>query len=340
MAVGIYDWAVVVDHGTRRTRLVGFAPGEDDTGRWWDAVVALATGADGHGGGEDATAFQVTGLCRSNLTADDYAERFARIKEHIRAGDCYQVNFAQRFSAPVAGDPWAAYRQLRQHNPAPFSAFMRLPDGAVLSSSPERFLCLRDGLVETRPIKGTRARRPREADNAAVVDELRTSPKDRAENVMIVDLLRNDLGKVCRPGTVRVPELWKIESFERVHHLVSTVTGRLEADADALALVRACFPGGSITGAPKVRAMEIIESLEPHRRSVYCGAVGYIGFDGGMDTNIAIRTLVWHGGRLHAWAGGGIVADSSLEAEYQESFDKAAALLEVMSREARSRVSS
>jgi para-aminobenzoate synthetase component 1 len=166
-----------------------------------------------------------------------------------------------------------------------------------------------------------------------LVNELRTSPKDRAENVMIVDLLRNDIGKVCVPGTVSVPELWKIETFERVHHLVSTVTGVLEHGQDALSLLRACFPGGSITGAPKVRAMQIIESLEPHRRSVYCGAIGYLGHDGNMDTNIAIRTMVWHAGRLHAWAGGGIVADSSAEAEYQESFDKAAALLQVMTRE-------
>ncbi len=341
MAVGVYDWAIVVDHHERRSHLVGL--GRDPrTFAEWDAIAELVTRPASSGGSERlaAAGFQVTGPYHANMSAAEYAASFARIKAHIRAGDCYQVNFAQRFSAPIAGDAWAAYRQLREINPAPFSAFMRLPDGAVLSSSPERFLKVDAGVVETRPIKGTRPRQPSEAQNAALVHDLRHSPKDRAENVMIVDLLRNDLGKVCVPGSVRVPELWKIETFERVHHLVSTVTGRLEADADAIALLRACFPGGSITGAPKVRAMEIIESLEPQRRSVYCGAVGYIGADGNMDTNIAIRTLVWHGGWLHAWAGGGIVADSEVEAEYQESFDKASALLQLMSREPFSRVNS
>jgi para-aminobenzoate synthetase component 1 len=338
MAVGIYDWAVVVDHRERRSWLAC----TDPCPARWGALQELVTRAPAAGGSERmaATGFQVLGPCRANLSADEYAERFHRIKAHIRAGDCYQVNFAQRFSAPVAGDPWAAYCELRELNPAPFSAFFRLPEGAVLSSSPERFLQLQDGRVETRPIKGTRPRPASEEENLALINDLRTSGKDRAENVMIVDLLRNDIGKVCAPGTVRVPELCRLESFERVHHLVSTVTGTLERGADAVSLLRACFPGGSITGAPKVRAMEIIESLEPQRRSVYCGSLGYVGFDGRMDTSIAIRTMVWQGGWLHAWAGGGIVADSELDAEYQECFDKANAMLQLMSREPFSRVSS
>ncbi|MEM9384709.1 MAG: aminodeoxychorismate synthase component I [Pseudomonadota bacterium] len=332
MAVGVYDWAVVVDHRERRTRLV--APQARDEA-WWARVHGLVTGGVSWGGSERVAAagYQLIGECVANLTPQTYAEAFARIKGHIRAGDCYQVNFAQRFSAPVAGDAWSAYRQLREVTPAPFSSFMRLPDGAVLSSSPERFLKVRRGVVETRPIKGTRPRQLGAEADRAMAEELYRSEKDRAENVMIVDLLRNDLGKVCRPGSVRVPELWKLESFERVHHLVSTVTGELEEGADAIELLRHCFPGGSITGAPKIRAMEIIETLEPHRRSVYCGAIGYLGVDGSMDTNIAIRTMAWHGGMLHGWAGGGIVADSALDAEYQESFDKASGMLALMRRE-------
>lgn len=332
MAVGVYDWAVVVDHRERRTHLVA-AQAQDSA--WWERVHALVTGGVSWGGSERVAAagYQLIGECVANLSRQDYAGAFARIKAHIRAGDCYQVNFAQRFSAPVAGDAWAAYRQLREVTPAPFSSFMRLPDGAVLSSSPERFLKVRRGVVETRPIKGTRPRQLGAEADRAMAQELYQSEKDRAENVMIVDLLRNDLGKVCRPGSVRVPELWKLESFERVHHLVSTVTGELEEGADAIELLRHCFPGGSITGAPKIRAMEIIETLEPHRRSVYCGAIGYLGVDGSMDTNIAIRTMAWHGGMLHAWAGGGIVADSAMDAEYQESFDKASGMLALMRRE-------
>ncbi|MGH6635613.1 MAG: aminodeoxychorismate synthase component I, partial [Gammaproteobacteria bacterium] len=249
---------------------------------------------------------------------------------YIREGDCYQVNLAQRFSARARGDAWLAYRQLRSLNPAPFSAFLSTPSGAVLSSSPERFLHVNKGLVETKPIKGTRPRAVDQGRDRALMEELRHSPKDRAENLMIVDLLRNDLGKTCAIGSIKVPKLFAVESYATVHHLVSTITGRLGLGKHALDLVAGCFPGGSITGAPKLRAMEIIEELEPHRRSAYCGSIGYIGFDGRMDTNIAIRTLVYCEGLIHAWAGGGIVADSDEEAEYQETLDKAAALLKLM----------
>jgi para-aminobenzoate synthetase component 1 len=269
---------------------------------------------------------------KSNLGKDDYARAFDRVQAHIAQGDCYQVNLTQRFSANVRGNAWHAYENLRRINPAPFSAFLQHPACRVLSSSPERFLKLTGEHVETQPIKGTR---PRSADgrrDKALAEELRASEKDRAENVMIVDLLRNDLGKQCVPGSVSASRLFDVESFASVHHLVSTVEGRLNPGRHAADLLRACFPGGSITGAPKLRAMEIIESLEPQRRSVYCGAIGYIGFDGNMDTNIAIRTLLETGKKIHAWAGGGIVVDSQLESEYQESFDKAAAMLAVLSR--------
>src|SRR5690606_14358319 len=220
--------------------------------------------------------------------------------------------------------------RLRIINPAPFSAYLNTPYAQILSASPERFLRVVGGRVETRPIKGTRPRAGHARLDAEIIEALAASEKDRAENLMIVDLLRNDLSKCCAPGTVRVPRLFEVESFATVHHLVSTVTGELRADRDALDLLRGCFPGGSITGAPKLRAMQIIEELEPHRRGVYCGAIGYLGFDGGMDLNIAIRTMVYSRGVIRFWAGGGIVADSRLEDEYQETYDKAAAMLRLL----------
>jgi para-aminobenzoate synthetase component 1 len=325
LAMGLYDWAVVVDHAARRTWLVG--SGRDAcTFASWDALVARLSAAPP----PEPPPFRVLGIPRSNLGRDGYAAAFRAVQEHIRAGDCYQVNLTQRFEARAEGDAWHAYLRLREINPAPFAAFLDLPDGKIVSSSPERFLRLRDGRVETKPIKGTRPRSKDAARDRALADELRTSAKDRAENVMIVDLLRNDLGKCCVPGSVRASKLFDVESFASVHQLVSTVEGQLSPGMHALDLVAACFPGGSITGAPKVAAMKIIEQLEPHRRSVYCGSIGYIGFDGNMDTNIAIRTLVQQGKRVYTWAGGGVVADSKLDAEYQESLDKAAAMLAVM----------
>jgi para-aminobenzoate synthetase component 1 len=200
----------------------------------------------------------------------------------------------------------------------------------VLSASPERFLKVESGRVETKPIKGTRPRAGHARLDAELVKALLASDKDRAENLMIVDLLRNDLSKNCRLSSVKVPRLFDVESYATVHHLVSTVVGELDEGRDAIDLVRGAFPGGSITGAPKLRAMQIIEELEPHRRGVYCGAIGYVGFDGNMDLNIAIRTLVMSRGEARFWAGGGIVADSKMEDEYQETFDKAAAMLKLL----------
>jgi para-aminobenzoate synthetase component 1 len=281
--------------------------------------------------------FRITAPIASNLSREQYAAAFRRVLDYIRAGDCYQINLAQRFAAPATGDPWLAYQALRVLNPAPFAAYLNTPYGQVLSASPERFLKLAGRGVETRPIKGTRAREGHPRVDAERAAELKVSAKDRAENVMIVDLLRNDLSKNCELGTVKVPKLFDVESFATVHHLVSTVTGTLREGRDALDLLRGSFPGGSITGAPKLRAMQIIEELEPHRRGVYCGAIGYIGSDGDMDLNIAIRTLVYTGGTVRFWAGGGIVADSLVEAEYQESFDKAAAMLKLLQQGTASR---
>ena len=330
MMVGIYDWAVVVDHRLKRAYLVSHAKNAA-TPKEWPALCALF---EAPCGGLNASVFAVTSALTSNLTPTAYHQAFEKIQRYIQAGDCYQVNLAQRFSVQASGSGWAAYQTLREISPAPFMAYMNLQDNyseiEVLSASPERFLQVNGEHVETRPIKGTRPRAAdpiKDRENAA---SLQNSPKDRAENLMIVDLLRNDIGKVCETGTVHANHLFALESFANVHHLVSTVTGKLKSNMTAIDLLRACFPGGSITGAPKLRSMEIIEELEPNRRGIYCGAIGYIGFDGNMDTNIAIRTLIHNHNTIRFWAGGGIVNDSVMADEYQECFDKAAALLRLL----------
>ncbi len=327
MAVGIYTQGLVVDHQRARAWLFhrGLDAAAVRVALQRLAVPRTLTPA------AFASDFVVTSAVRPDISYADYAAGFATIKQYIRDGDCYQVNFSQRFSARATGDPWDAYLRLRVLNSAPYAAFLRVPGGAVLSSSPERFLEVRGKAVEAKPIKGTRARALDPERDRALARELAGSSKDQAENLMIVDLLRNDLGKNCAIGSVTVPRLFEIESFVRVHHLVSTVRGTLRDDVHALDVLRGCFPGGSITGAPKIRAMEIIEQLEPARRSVYCGAIGYVSEDGQMDTNIAIRTLLFNGTHLYCWAGGGIVMDSVLDEEYQESLDKAAAMLNVFS---------
>jgi para-aminobenzoate synthetase component 1 len=332
MAIGIYDWAVVVDHSERRAWLAG--QGRDpDTDLKWNGLVRLFTDTPPE---RRRAPFRVTSPVTSNLTPQHYGRAFDRVLDYISAGDCYQVNLAQRFSAEASGDPWLAYQRLRLINPAPYSAFLSTPYAQILSASPERFLRVENRQVETKPIKGTRPRAGHPRLDAELIAELVASEKDRAENLMIVDLLRNDLSKNCELGSVKVPKLFEVESFATVHHLVSTVTGKLAPGRDAIDLLRGAFPGGSITGAPKVRAMQIIEEIEPHRRGVYCGAIGYVGYDGNMDTNIAIRTLVHSHGTVRFWAGGGIVADSQREAEYQETFDKAAALLSLLQQSAES----
>jgi para-aminobenzoate synthetase component 1 len=322
MAVGIYEWAVIVDHHRQESYLVGHCDRQK-----WQGLINQFSQVSAR---PDYHAFKVVGEIKSNMDKNTYFHGFDRIKHYLKEGDCYQVNLAQRFVAECEGDPWTAYQTLRKLNAAPFSCYLNLPEVQILSSSPERFLKLTDGMVETKPIKGTRPRKSDYAEDQQQIKELQASSKDRAENLMIVDLLRNDISKTCKSGSVRVPLLFDIESYATVHHLVSTVTGVLADDQHALDLLKSCFPGGSITGAPKIRAMEIIEELEPNRRGVYCGAIGYIGFNGNMDTNIAIRTLVHSEHTIRFWAGGGIVNDSVAEDEYQESFDKAAAMLDLL----------
>ncbi len=320
MAMGIYTWALLVDHQKQQSFLLAQEFAQQAFDYWCDFLSRSRLPTARH-------RFQLLDKPQADFSQAAYAQAFRRIQAYILEGDCYQVNLAQRFVAPARGHAWALYVHLREQNPAPFAAFLSTPQACILSSSPERFLAVRDKQVETKPIKGTRPRclqdAARDAHHAAA---LFNSAKDRAENVMIVDLLRNDLSKVCELGSVHVPQLFALETFARVHHLVSTVTGRLAADKTALDLLRACFPGGSITGAPKLRAMQIIEELEAQRRGIYCGSIGYLGFDGNMDSNIAIRTLVYTQQELRFGVGGGIVADSQGAAEYQEALDKAAAI--------------
>ena len=330
MVVAIYDWAVVIDHHEKSALLVS-QQRYPQTAQRLSEIQQLLSGV-GEAPFVADTGFRLEGVGASNFSEHSYRAAFERIQQYLQAGDCYQVNLAQRFSAPAAGDAWPAYLALRATSPAPYSAFLDWPQAQILCASPERFLAVNGLQVETKPIKGTRPRLADLAEDARMVRDLGSSPKDRAENLMIVDLLRNDLSKCCDTGSVCTPKLFEVESYAQVHHLVSTVEGRLRPQQDALDLLRACFPGGSITGAPKQRAMQIIEELEPHRRGIYCGSIGYLGFDGRLDCNIAIRTMVHAGGELSCWAGGGIVADSRWDAEYQETFDKARAMLEVMQR--------
>lgn len=321
---GLYAWALINDHQAGTSQLV-FHPSLDDTER--QRLIQLFSQPLP----ASQPAFKLTGAMLADLSAEDYRQAFQRIQHYIQAGDCYQVNFAQRFRGQYQGDPWAAYCALRAACPTPFSGFQRLPQGgAVLSLSPERFVHVSQGRVETRPIKGTRPRGRDAAQDAANAAELLASPKDRAENLMIVDLLRNDLGRTCRIGSVRVPELFSLESYPNVHHLVSSVTGELADGKDALDLIAGSFPGGSITGAPKIRSMQIIDELEPTRRALYCGSLLYLDVRGEMDSSIAIRSLLAKDGQICCWGGGGIVADSDWQEEYQESITKVRVLLETL----------
>lgn len=317
VAVGIFDWAVIVDesqHGCWLTGKPGTLP---------EGLLALLSGVSDQA--DTLASGTISGEPVYATSRQQYARAFKRIQHYLREGDCYQVNYAQCFNAPFAGDSCSLYMAMRAANPSPYGAYLPFPFGQILSSSPEQFVALKDGRVRTRPIKGTRPRSDDSRRDKDLREALEKSEKDRAENLMIVDLLRNDLGRVCEPGSIEVPELFKVESYPTVHHLVSTVTGRLAEGEDAFSLLAACFPGGSITGAPKHRAMEIIQELEEYPRQIYCGSVMRLGFDGNMDSNIAIRTLQIDKGRVRYHAGGGIVADSKLDEEYQESLDKAAA---------------
>jgi para-aminobenzoate synthetase component I len=335
--VGRYDWVVAFDHNVNRCWIISHRGGSHARG------VEQCVTEDYLGPTPRMNPFvlplrvlnqhTLRGYphVTSNFSRDAYIDAVRRAVEYVHAGDVFQVNISQRLLAPLTEHPLELYGRLRQTSPSPFGCYFDLGDFQILSSSPERFLQLSaDGEVSTRPIKGTRPRGKTPAEDAALLRDLTTNPKDRAENVMIVDLLRNDLGRVCEFGSVRVPAVCEVESFRHVHHLVSEVRGKLRPGLTAFDLLRAAFPGGSVTGAPKVRAMEIIAELEPTARGPYCGSVGWIGFDGAMDTNILIRTFTAGRGWVQFPVGGGIVADSDPATEYEETLHKAAGLLRAL----------
>jgi para-aminobenzoate synthetase component 1 len=321
---GLYAWALISDHKLGSSQLIchpSLPLNEQERLR----------GLFEQPEQRPARPFSLASPFQADLDADTYRAAIEQIKRYIQAGDCYQVNFAQRFRTRCQGDPWSAYQALRTACPTPFSAYQALPGGgAIVSLSPERYLKVSQRQVEARPIKGTRPRASDAAEDSAQAAQLLASQKDRAENLMIVDLLRNDLGRSCKVGSVRVPELFALESYPNVHHLVSAVTGELADGKDALDLLIGSFPGGSITGAPKIRAMQVIDELEPTRRAIYCGSLFYLDVRGEMDSSIAIRTLLIKDGRVCCWGGGGIVADSDWQAEYQESITKVKILLQTL----------
>jgi para-aminobenzoate synthetase component I len=349
LAVGFYDWVIAWDHAQERAWIIstGF-PETNEAARQTRAQVQLnwvrscLTRRDEPSGALKRHDQSITlpvlrhplpGQARvsSNFNRDQYLAAVRRAIEYTHAGDCFQVNLAQRLLAPIDEPAIDLYGRLRERNPAPFACFFDMGDFQVASSSPERFLRMsHDGCVETRPIKGTRPRGETRAADQRRADELLDSAKDRAENIMIVDLLRNDLGRVCEYGSVTVPVLCRLESYRTVHHLVSEVHGRLRPRLTAVDLLKAAFPGGSVTGAPKVRAMEIIAELEPTVRGPYCGGLGWIGFDGAMDSNILIRTFTIGRGWAQFPVGGGIVAGSDPQCEYEETLHKAEGMLRAL----------
>ena len=339
--LGIYQWAIIIDHEKKRSHLV--ADNKLPDNHWLDLSAWL----------EDCSKkidipdskFRLTEHWQSNLNRKQYNEQFKTAIDYIESGDCYQINLAQRFSSRYQGSPWQAYQHLRATAPTPFAFYMETTNTATLSLSPERFISVDKGHVITQPIKGTRKRGENPEQDKLLIEELKSAEKDRAENLMIVDLLRNDLGKHCKHGSIAATELFKIETHPNVHHMVSTITGELaEVSAGAsLKLLLDCLPGGSITGAPKKRAMEIIAELEPNDRSLYCGSCVYIDRGGNMDSNILIRSLLaqkdpqyssskadvaTEQGDIYCWGGGGIVADSNADAEYAEALQKIQNLLD------------
>jgi para-aminobenzoate synthetase component 1 len=326
--LALYDTAVTVDHVSGAVELWSFdllgegATAAESRSREWRRDLR-------HAPASAARPFRFGNL-ESNFGRQAYLDAVGQVLEYIAAGDVFQVNLSQRFTARGRLDPLDLYQKLKAKSPAPFAAFLRWDDLAVVSASPEWFCQTRGDLLVTRPIKGTRPRGVDPHEDARLADELRSSPKDRAELTMIIDLERNDLGRVCRYGSVRVIDPLTVESFAQVHHLVATVEGRLRPGAGPVDVVRAVFPGGSITGAPKIRAMEIIDELEPTRRSVYTGSIGYFSRAGTSAFNIAIRTILVEGDRVSFQVGGGIVADSDPGAEYHETLHKARGMREVL----------
>jgi para-aminobenzoate synthetase component 1 len=332
MQVGIYHWAIIQDHQLQQAYITSLPECDPLT---LQIITGKLNSLANHAMSASKPSKIEVDPLKSSISKEKYTDSLSAINEYILAGDTYQVNFAQRFQGKYKGDPYIAYQQLRDAMASPFSAYLQLGEQAIMSLSPERFLQVVDNQVLAQPIKGTLRR-----DNNPEVDKhqaevLQNDEKNRAENLMIVDLLRNDIGQHCIPGSISVKTLFGLQSFPNVHHLVSDIIGTLKTESSSIDLFRDCFPGGSITGAPKKRAMEIIKELETGSRGVYCGSIGYINNNGDMDTNIAIRTVSCDGEQLTCWGGGGIVADSNADDEYQESLDKINRILTILSPKAK-----
>lgn len=326
MAIGLYRWAIIADHKLCKSYLITHDNPTQILS--WIYHKQHTTRSDIF-----KKSFQLLKPWTSNISRLEYSKKFDTIKQHLISGNCYQVCLAQRLATSYIGNEWMAFRHLLKYNHAPFSAFIRLPNKlSILSLSPERFLKLQNANIKTQPIKGTLSRLKNTQDDYLQIIKLHQSTKNKSENLMIVDLLRNDIGKVAIPGSIHVPKLFDIQSFSGVHHMISTIIGKLDNNFSAFDLLRACFPGGSITGAPKIQAMKLIEQLEPQRRNIWSGSIGYISYCGNMDTNIIIRTLLTNGQQIFCSVGSGIVFDSDENIEYQEMKDKIATLLLPLSK--------
>lgn len=325
---GLYDGVIVIDHAKGEVNIAALGI-KDDEGKIVASIEDIIMLGEEKGVEISISSNRKSSEIVSNFIKEDYLKAIDKIREYIKSGDIYQANMTQRFECSTKMSPYEIYAKLRDINPAPFASFMDFGEGHIVSSSPERFIRIVDRHIETRPIKGTCPRGNTPEEDKRNSDELLSSEKDKAELLMIVDLERNDIGKISKPGTVKVTELFHLETYPTVHHLVATVTGEICDEYDVIDCIKATFPGGSITGAPKIRAMEIIDELEPTARNIYTGSIGYIGFNGEVDLNIVIRTIICKEDKAYFQVGGGIVWDSDASLEYQETLDKAKALIEV-----------
>jgi len=325
--MGLYQWALITDHCCGTSRLYNFGLSQKE---WNEIIDKVSIGIKSANTSSKTNLANTVSKFASNTTFEQYSSAFKQIKDYIVSGDCYQVNYAQRFCAEYTGPTSLIYQKLAVANNSPFGAYLNFKDHQILSLSPERFISANGKKIITQPIKGTMPRSTDPKIDKQRADRLKNSEKDLAENLMIVDLLRNDLSRTAAKGSVKVTELFGHYRFESVHHLISTIESELASQFDVFDLLTTTLPGGSITGAPKIRAMQIIDELEPVKRGIYCGIIGYIDFAGNMDSNICIRTLVAKNNKLYCWAGGGLVSDSILESEYQETYDKLNKILPVL----------
>ena len=318
MIIGIYDWSVVIDHLLSKAWLIqnNF---DKNPSYCWDGLQKIFNKEEKN----IRKSFTITGDVKANLNLSSYSKKFTKVSGYIKEGDCYQVNLSQKYKVSTSGDSWIFYKKFRDINKSPYMAYLSYDDFEIMSGSPEQFIQSRNKNITTRPIKGTRGRDSNPVKDKANLEELSISLKDQAENLMIVDLLRNDLAINCELGSIKVDELFTVESYPNVHHLVSSITATLKNNANNYKLLNDAFPGGSITGTPKKRAIEIIDELEEHSRDVYCGSVVYFSFNQMMDSNIAIRSMIHQNHVLHFYSGGGLTVDSDASSEYQEIKDKA-----------------